>query len=202
MKEFSKRADAIIADLTAKGKRESMLLHSCCGPCSTACIEYLSGVFDLTVLFYNPNIAPPEEYERRASEQARYIRDFTTGVKCEICACDPSVFYAWVRGLEDCPEGGKRCEKCFELRLDECARTAKERGFDWFCTTLTVSPHKNARMINEIGERKEREYGVKFFPSDFKKKDGYLRSIKLSEKAGLYRQNYCGCAFSLRRDKQ
>lgn len=201
MKEFSRRADAIIADLAANGKRESMLLHSCCGPCSTACIEYLSGVFDLTVLFYNPNIAPAEEYERRAAEQARYIRDFTTGVKCEICAYEPSVFYDAVKGLEDCPEGGKRCERCFELRLDECARIAKERGFDRFCTTLTVSPHKNAQLINAIGERKEKEYGVKFFPSDFKKKDGYLRSIRLSEKAGLYRQNYCGCAFSLRQDK-
>lgn len=198
MNEYAKRADDIIADLALKGKRESMLLHSCCGPCSTACIDNLSKVFDLTVFFYNPNIAPTEEYELRAAEQMRYVRDFTTGVKCEICGYEPSVFYDGVKGLENCPEGGARCEKCFELRLDECARVAKERGFDWFCTTLTVSPHKNAKLINEIGERKEREYGVKFFPSDFKKKDGYLRSVRLSEKAGLYRQNYCGCAFSRR----
>lgn len=198
MKDFIKRADEITERLAKEGRRESMLLHSCCGPCSTACIDYLAKSFDLTVLFYNPNIAPKEEYDLRASEQARYIRDFTKGVKCEICDYDPAVFYDNVKGLEDCEEGGARCAKCFELRLDYCARLAKERGFDWFCTTLTVSPHKNAQLINEIGERLAREYGVRFFPSDFKKKDGYLKSVRLAKEAGLYRQNYCGCAFSRR----
>lgn len=198
MKDFIKRADEIKRGLSDEGRRESMLLHSCCGPCSTACIDYLSECFDVTVLFYNPNIAPEEEYDLRASEQARYVRDFTDGVKCEICAYDPWVFYDKVKGLENCEEGGARCEKCFELRLDHCARLAKERGFDWFCTTLTVSPHKNAELINAIGEEVAKKYGVKFFPSDFKKKDGYLKSVRLAKEAGLYRQNYCGCAFSRR----
>ncbi len=198
MKEFIKRADAIVDELTASGKRATMLLHSCCGPCSTYCIEYLAKAFDLTVLFYNPNIAPAEEYARRAAEQARYIRDFTDGVRCEICEYRPEEFLSLVKGLEKCPEGGERCEKCFELRLDRCARLAAERGFDYFCTTLTVSPHKNAELINRIGESKAAEYGVAFFPSDFKKKNGYLRSVELAKEASLYRQNYCGCAFSMR----
>lgn len=176
-----------------------MLLHSCCGPCSTACIDYLKDVFDVTVLFYNPNIAPEEEYKLRAAEQKRYIDDFTDGVKYVICDYDPREFYDRVKGLENCEEGGKRCEKCFELRLERCAALAKENGFDAFCTTLTVSPHKNAEIINEIGEKLAESYGVAFFPSDFKKKDGYLKSIRLSEKAGLYRQNYCGCVFSMRK---
>lgn len=198
MKEYIKRADEIKRALTERGEKQSMLLHSCCGPCSTACIEYLAEAFDLTVLFYNPNIAPEEEYSLRAAEQARYVRDYLKNVKCEICDYEPSVFYQAVKGFESCEEGGARCEKCFDLRLDYCAKVAKERGFDWFCTTLTVSPHKNAELINRIGEAKAEKYGVKFFPSDFKKKDGYLKSVRLAKEAGLYRQNYCGCAFSRR----
>lgn len=174
-----------------------MLLHSCCGPCSTACIEYLKECFDLTVLFYNPNIAPREEYEHRAAEQARYVRDYTDGVKCEICDYDPAVFYEAAKGFEDCEEGGERCARCFDVRLDYTARIAKEQGFEWFCTTLTVSPHKNADLVNATGERKAVEYGVRFFPSDFKKKNGYLNSVRLAKEANLYRQNYCGCIFSL-----
>ena len=198
MKDFIKQADAVKGELISGGKKATMLLHSCCGPCSTYCIEYLAGAFDLTVLFYNPNIAPYEEYMRRAEEQQRYIRDFTSGVKCEICDYRPEEFASRVKGFENCPEGGARCEKCFELRLDYCARLAKERGFDYFCTTLTVSPHKNAELINRIGQSKAQEYGVAFFPSDFKKKNGYLRSVELAKAASLYRQNYCGCAFSFR----
>lgn len=198
MNDFIKRAEEIKQSLKQSGKKESMLLHSCCGPCSTSCIDYLAECFDLTVLFYNPNIAPEEEYRLRAAEQQRYIRDFTSGIKCEVCDYHPEEFYEKVKGLENCPEGGARCEKCFELRLDYCAKIAAERGFDWFCTTLTVSPHKNAQLINAIGMKKAAEYGVKFFPSDFKKKDGYLKSIRLAKQAELYRQNYCGCAFSLR----
>ncbi len=198
MNDFIRRADAIKLGLKEKGVRESMLLHSCCGPCSTACIEYLADAFDLTVLFYNPNIAPEDEYALRAQELQRYIRDFTSGVKCEICDYDPQEFYSVVKGFEDCPEGGARCEKCFRLRLEYCARVAAERGFDWFCTTLTVSPHKNAQLINAVGQSLAEKYGVKFFPSDFKKKDGYLKSVRLAKEAGLYRQNYCGCIFSAR----
>lgn len=200
MNNYFRRAEEIKCALLKEGKRQSMLLHSCCGPCSTACIDYLKEVFDVTVLFYNPNIAPEEEYELRAAEQKRYIDDFTFGVKYIICDYDPKVFYDAVKGLENCEEGGKRCEKCFELRLDYCARLAKEKGFDTFCTTLTVSPHKNAEIVNGIGEIIAKRYDIPFFPSDFKKKDGYLKSIRLSENAGLYRQNYCGCAFSVRKD--
>lgn len=198
MKDLIRRADALKEEIIASGKRPSLLLHSCCGPCSTYCIEYLAEAFDVTVLFYNPNIAPEQEYRHRAEEQERYIRDFTHGVKCLICDYDPQEFYSRVKGLENCPEGGERCAACFDLRLDRCAKLAKEKGFDYFCTTLTVSPHKNARLINETGERKAAEYGVAFFPSDFKKKNGYLRSVELAKAASLYRQNYCGCAFSFR----
>lgn len=200
MKDIIRRADEIVARLTSQERKERMLLHSCCGPCSTACIDYLKDAFDLTVLFFNPNIAPQSEYELRAAEQKRYVEDFLTDVKCVICDYDPREFYDAVKGLENCEEGGERCALCFELRLDRCAKMAKEGGFDWFCTTLTVSPHKNAELINGIGLKKELEYGVKFFPSDFKKKDGYLKSVRLSAQAGLYRQNYCGCFFSRRHE--
>lgn len=197
MNDFFRKAEELKAEATDSGKRPRMLLHSCCGPCSTACIEYLAEAFDLTILFYNPNIAPEEEYRLRAKEQARYVSDFTEGVKCVICDYEPTAFYDAVKGFEQCKEGGDRCARCFDLRLDFSARYAYEHGFDYFCTTLTVSPHKNAVLINAIAEQKAKKYGIAFFPSDFKKKDGYLRSVRLAKAAGLYRQDYCGCAFSL-----
>lgn len=199
MKQYYKQALEIIESIKKSGQKQTMLLHSCCGPCSTACIEFLKDYFDITVLFYNPSIAPEEEYVHRANEQERYINDFLTGVKLIKCDFNPEEFYPFVNGYENCEEGGERCSICFDIRLTYTAKIAKQMNFDWFCTTLTVSPHKNAVLINEIGTKKEQEYGVRFFPSDFKKQNGFLNSIKLSEKAGLYRQDYCGCTFSKRK---
>lgn len=191
-----------IKKMSPDGSRKKLLLHSCCGPCSTACLQVLKEYFDVTVLFYNPNIAPEKEYILRKNEQERYIRDYAQGVQFLECGYDPDEFYRVVKGYEKCPEGGDRCALCFDLRLDFCAKVAKEKGFDCFCTTLTVSPHKNAELINSIGKLKESKYGVKFLPSDFKKKNGFLNSVKLSDEAGLYRQNYCGCVFSLNTERE
>ena len=175
-------------------EREKLALHSCCGPCSSYVIEYLSQYFDITVFFYNPNIHPGEEYEHRLLEQKRL---------CEImnvpffdCDYDVDNYFDFVKGFENEKEGGERCTKCFEMRLDYTAKKAKENGFSIFATTLTVSPHKNAPLINEIGERIAEKYHLKWLPSDFKKRSGYLRSIRISEQYNLYRQNYCGCIFS------
>lgn len=173
--------------------KKKLLLHCCCAPCSSACLERLKEYFEITVLFYNPNIENGE-YERRKAELIRLIE--TTGwAKITDCDHDTAEFYSAVRGLEDCREGGERCLKCFELRLKKTAEIAKDGGFDFFTTTLTVSPLKNAQKINEIGERLG---GDRWLCSDFKKKNGYLRSIELSREFGLYRQNYCGCIFSER----
>jgi len=175
-------------------EKPTLLLHACCAPCSSACLERLIDYFKVSVLFYNPNIED-EEYLKRKAELIRLINE--TGW-AEVFDCDHETgeFYSAVKGLEDCEEGGKRCEKCFALRLDKTARLAKQEGFDYFTTTLTVSPLKNAEIINEIGFALADKYGVKWLPTDFKKRNGYLRSIELSKKYGLYRQNYCGCIFS------
>lgn len=172
-----------------------LLLHSCCGPCSTRCLETLKEKFSVTVLFYNPNITDAEEYAKRKREQVRLLRE-TAWAEFLDCDYRPEEFFAAARGLEVEPEGGARCYECYKLRLAFTARTAKERGFGWFCSTLSVSPHKNARRLNEIGRECAEEYGVRWLPNDFKKQNGYLRSVKLSERYGLYRQNYCGCVFS------
>ena len=172
-----------------------LLLHSCCGPCSSRCLEALKETFDVTVLFYNPNITEADENELRKREQIRLLRESGWADIAEE-EYDPSVFYAAVRGREGEREGGSRCYLCYALRLDYTARFAKERGYEYFCTTLSVSPHKNARWINESGERFARQYGVAFLPSDFKKENGYLRSVELAKQYELYRQNYCGCEFS------
>ena len=176
----------------ARGKK--LLLHACCAPCSTACLERLSGLMDVTVLFYNPNIED-EEYQKRKTELTGFL---TRTGWADFLDCDhqKEAYYAAVKGLEDQKEGGARCAKCFKLRLDFTARTAAQEGYDYIATTLTVSPLKNARLINEIGEECAKEHGVKWLPSDFKKGDGYLRSCILSKEHGLYRQNYCGCIFS------
>lgn len=176
---------------------ERLLLHSCCGPCSTRCLEALCGTFAVTVLYYNPNIADPAEYRKRRSEQIRYLRE--TGAADFLEAdYDPPSFFAAAKGLEGEPEGGARCTECFRLRLDYTARRAKEEGFGWFATTLTVSPHKDAARINALGEEAAARFGVRWLPSDFKKENGYLRSIQLSRQYDLYRQNFCGCPFSRR----
>lgn len=177
----------------AAGKR--LLLHSCCAPCSSHCLTELSGVFRVSVLYYNPNLDSREEYERRKGEQIRFLRE--TGY-ADLLDCDysPEAFQEIAAGLEGEKEGGARCAKCFKLRLKRTAEEAKKGGFDYFATTLTVSPLKNAQLINEIGFALEKEFGVKYLPSDFKKRSGYLHSIELSKEYNLYRQNYCGCIYS------
>ncbi|MCL2718089.1 MAG: epoxyqueuosine reductase QueH [Lachnospiraceae bacterium] len=196
--------------LTMNNKIKTLLLHSCCAPCSSYVLEYLENDFCVTVFFYNPNITSRPEYELRRDEQKRLPALLFTEPRGTVTVDSnwfapffiegdykPESFYDITKGLEACPEGGERCFCCFELRLKETARVAYERGFDYFATTLTVSPHKNAEKINEIGKQVAVEYnGLLYLPSDFKKKGGYQRSIELSKKYGLYRQNYCGCEFS------
>ena len=174
-------------------KKRRLLLHCCCAPCSSACLERLKDFFEITVLFYNPNIED-DEYERRKAELKRLI-DETGWAKIIDCDHDTGEFYEAVEGLEDCPEGGDRCLKCFELRLKRTAELAERDNYDYFTTTLTISPLKNAEAINEIGERLG---GDRWLYSDFKKQNGYLRSIQLSKEFELYRQDYCGCLFSER----
>lgn len=176
--------------------RPKLLLHSCCGPCSTTVLTLLVSHFDITVLYYNPNIEPKEEYYKRKEEQIRFIKEFNNEhIKFMDCDYNNQDFRNRVVGLEQEREGGARCAVCFKLRLEKTAEIAKALDFDYFGTTLTVSPHKNSEVINKIGALLETEYGVKYLYSDFKKKDGYKRSIELSKKYNLYRQDYCGCEF-------
>lgn len=180
----------------------TLLLQVCCAPCGSYVIDYLARHFNVTILYYNPNIWPREEYDKRLYELRRMLPMMETKYPVSVMECeyDDSAFYEAAKGLEDAPEGGARCTKCFELRMGRTALLAKERGFDWFTTTLSVSPHKNAQLLNRIGERLSEETGVKYLHADFKKREGYKRSIELSGKYGLYRQNYCGCRFSYRED--
>ena len=181
-----------------KGKaKKKLLLHSCCAPCSTACVEKLIEHFDLTIYYYNPNIDTLEEFELRQKEQVRYCQK--VGITCIESDYDKQTFLTAVHGKEKEKEGGARCKECFYLRLKATAEKAKENGFDYFATTLTVSPLKNACLINEIGVELEGLVGIKYLPTDFKKDNGYLRSITLSKENDLYRQNYCGCEFSKER---
>jgi predicted adenine nucleotide alpha hydrolase (AANH) superfamily ATPase len=179
----------------------SLLLHSCCGPCSSYCLEVLSRHFNVTVLWYNPNIQPESEYVLRLENQRKLIENLKTlnHVKIIECNYDPNEFFDVTKGMENEREGGIRCTECFLLRLENTVRVAKAQGYDYFTTTLTVSPHKNAPLINGIGYSLSEQYGVKFLPSDFKKKNGYKRSIELSKEFELYRQDYCGCIFSKNR---
>ena len=182
------------------GHVPSLLLHACCAPCSSYCLEYLSQYFSITVLFYNPNISPAAEYQNRVDEIKRLISELPA--KNKISLIDgrylPEEFYTSVKGLENEPEGGKRCHVCYELRLHEAAVVAKELGYDYFTTTLSISPLKDADKLNEIGKKLSDEYGISYLYSDFKKKNGYKRSIELSKEYKLYRQNFCGCVFSKR----
>lgn len=195
---YQKELDRIIDGLGQQGEPPRLLLHVCCAPCSSYCLEYLSEYFDITVYYYNPNISKKEEYLKRLAEEERYIsvKEFKYPVKLTESNYDPQEFFDAVRGLEKEPEGGLRCRECFKLRLEASAKKAKELGFEWFTTTLTISPLKNAALLNEIGAEMGKKYGVKWLPSDFKKKEGYKRSIELSREYGLYRQDYCGCVFS------
>lgn len=182
------------------GKRPSLLLHSCCGPCSSSVLERLTKHFSVTLLWYNPNLYPESEYERRLETQLDLLRKsgMADKVRIMIKLWSSSDYYEAVKGLEDEPEGGSRCEQCFRLRLFETAKIASENAFDYFCTTLSVSRYKNAPLLNEIGEAAGKEFGVKWLPSDFKKHGGEQRSQELSREYGLYRQDYCGCEYSLR----
>ena len=198
-RNYQKELDSILEGLARDGRVPRLLLHSCCAPCSSYVLEYLSRYFYITVLYYNPNIFPPSEYALRVREQESLISrmDFVYPVAFLEGSYRPETFYEAVKGLEGEPEGGKRCEKCYELRLLEAAKEAKAGDYDYFTTTLTISPLKSADKLNEIGRRLGTEYGVAYLPSDFKKKNGYKRSIELSKKYGLYRQDYCGCEFSV-----
>lgn len=188
-----------------KNTKQTLLLHSCCGPCSSAVLERLVADYNVTVLYYNPCIHPQSEYIKRKETQLEVIKKLNEKSDSKIlfldCDYDPESYFEKVKGLENEKEGGARCEVCFKQRLEMTARLAKENGFDLFTTTLTVSPHKNAELINEIGEKFAKEFGVEFLYSNFKKQNGYLRSIELSKEMGLYRQNYCGCAYSIREVK-
>ncbi|HJC58637.1 MAG TPA: epoxyqueuosine reductase QueH [Candidatus Eisenbergiella intestinipullorum] len=225
-KELEKILRGLEAEEASGGRKKRLLLHACCAPCSSYVLEYLREKFEITVLYYNPNITERGEYEKRCEELKRLAermneerfgaeraeegwsrqerelsgempRALPSGyLLVEEGEWEPKRFFEVSKGLENLPEGGERCFRCYELRLRETARLAAERGFDYFTTTLTISPLKNAAKLNEIGERMAEEYGVAFLPSDFKKKNGYKRSVELSEEYGLYRQDYCGCIFS------
>lgn len=178
------------------GRRPRLLLHSCCGPCSSAVIERLAQHFDLTIYYYNPCIEPEAEYIRRLSEQTRLLSLLPGEIPLLSCPYDHEAFAAFAEGMAHAPEGGERCLSCFGLRLNETARAAREQGFEYFTTTLSVSPHKNAENLNRIGKAAGEKYDVKYLTADFKKKNGYLRSLQLSKEFDLYRQDYCGCLYS------
>ena len=190
--------DEILKSIENSGERKTLLLHSCCAPCSSYCLEYLSRYFEITDMFYNPNIYPPEEYDKRASELERLIGEMPleNDVHFLLTEYDEREFYNAVKGLESLGEGSERCHACFRLRLERAARYAKENGFDFFTTTLSISPYKNAQALYDISKEISEKYGIAFLPSDFKKKNGYKRSVELSHEYDLYRQDYCGCIFS------
>lgn len=202
---YQKMLDDTIAQITAQGTVPTLLLHSCCAPCSSYCLEYLSDYFQITVFYYNPNIYPEEEYWKRVNEQQHFIERFPAKhpIRFVEGAYDKERFYEMAKGLEEVREGGERCFRCYELRLRESAELARRMGMDYFTTTLSISPLKNAEKLNEIGEQLAKEYRVRYLHSDFKKKNGYKRSVELSEEYGMYRQYYCGCVFSKRqRDEE
>ena len=202
-RNYQKELDKKLEAFQREGQVPALFLHSCCAPCSSYVLEYLSNYFQITVFYYNPNITEQEEYEKRVEEQQRLIREMDTKypVKFLEGAYEPERFFEIAKGLEEIPEGGSRCRKCFELRLAETARLCKEGGYDYFTTTLTISPLKNAPLLNEVGELTAETYGTVFLNSDFKKKNGYKRSVELSQEYGLYRQEYCGCIYS-RQERQ
>ena len=205
-RNFQRELDKIIAgievELSTGGRKPKLLLHSCCAPCSSYPLLYLAKYFEIVDFYYNPNISPKDEHDKRADELERLINAFKDEYGYEIRfiegAYEPEKFYEMARGLEEVPEGGERCFKCYRLRMEEAAKLAKAEGADYFTTTLSISPLKNAGKINEIGEELGAIYGVKHLPSDFKKREGYKQSVELSQKYELYRQNYCGCVFSQR----
>ncbi|MCI8769723.1 MAG: epoxyqueuosine reductase QueH [Lachnospiraceae bacterium] len=196
--------DKIIDSITADGITPTLLMHSCCAPCSSYCLSYLAEYFSITVLYYNPNISPKEEYDKRVQEQIRLIGELSLKNKVRFIEgnYEPERFYQMAEGMEHLPEGGERCFACYRLRQREAARYAKEHGFDYFTTTLSVSPHKNAQKLNEIGLSLAEEFQIPYLVSDFKKRGGYQKSIEYSRAYHLYRQNYCGCEFSKRQAEE
>ena len=197
--------DRKLSELTENSARPSLLLHACCAPCSSYVLEYLSKYFSITLFFFNPNISAKAEYDTRYEELLRLVSEMglESSVKTVNGDYQPERFFAIAKGLEQLPEGGERCKKCYALRLEEAAKKAALGGFDYFTTTLSISPHKNAEWLNTIGASLSQEYGVPYLFSDFKKRGGYLRSCELSEKYGLYRQDFCGCVYSkAERDKR
>ena len=197
-RNFQREMDNLIAKLQKENRVPTLLLHSCCAPCSSYVLEYLSDFFIINVLYYNPNISSKEEYDLRLAEQKRLIEEMNFKNPVSLIAGEykPEDFYSVAKGLEKCPERGKRCHRCYRLRLEHTAKTAKETGADYFATTLTLSPLKDAKALNEIGKELSAEYNVDYLCSDFKKKEGYKRSLELSRQYGLYRQNFCGCVYS------
>lgn len=195
---YQKILDKELEKIKSEGTTPTLLLHSCCAPCSSYVIEYLSKYFKITVFYYNPNISPDNEYRYRADEQKRLIESMPLENPVEFLEGEynPADFFEASKGLENEPEGGARCAKCFNLRLSKTAETAQQGNYDYFSTTLTISPLKNAQLINNIGKELSKKYNVPYLLSDFKKKNGYKRSIVLSNEYNLYRQNYCGCVFS------
>ena len=196
-RNYQREMEAEIAGM--EGRRPTLLLHSCCGPCSSAVLERLTEHFRVTLLYYNPNIEPEEEYLHRLSEQERLLSLLPEEVPMLPCGYDHETFEAFAPALADAPEGGERCLACFAMRLNYTAEQAKEHGFEYFTTTLSVGPHKNADNVNRIGEEAGKRYGVKYLFADFKKKNGYLRSLELSREYELYRQDYCGCGYSMQK---
>ena len=191
-----------LKELDSLKERKKLLLHSCCAPCSSWVITFLTKYFDITILYYNPNIAPIEEYNKRKKEQIRLINEIDKIGKIDIIDCDydNDIYEDKIKGYEECPERGERCTICFNLRLEKTAKIAKENNYDYFCSTLSVSPYKNANLINKIGIELQDKYNIKWLYSDFKKNDGYKNSIELSKKYNLYRQDYCGCIYSQRKN--
>ena len=194
---YQNQLDRIIENISPDNPPR-LLLHSCCAPCSSYTLEYLSRYFDITVYYFNPNISPKQEFDKRFEEQKRLISQMPFKNSVTLVEGDYNYddFLEIAKGLENVPEGGERCFRCYKMRLESTARLAKEQGFDYFCTTLSISPLKHSQKINELGFEIEEKYGVKWLPSDFKKHEGYKRSIQLSREYSLYRQNFCGCVFS------
>ena len=199
---YQRELEKIIEGHQSAGEVPTLLLHSCCAPCSSYVLEYLSDYFRITVFYYNPNIYPDEEYEKRVKEQQSFIRRLpvTHPVSFLAGSYEKDRFYQMAKGLEQEPEGGERCFRCYELRLRKTAELAEQLGMDYFTTTLSISPLKNATKLNEIGLGLAKEYHTSYLVSDFKKKNGYKRSVELSNEYGMYRQNYCGCIFSIRKE--
>ena len=204
-RNYRKELEKIIEKHQKEDRIPTLFLHSCCAPCSSYCISCLAEHFHVTVFYYNPNIYPPEEYTMRVQEQERFIQEFPTRYPVQFVegSYDSNRFYEMAKGMENLPEGGERCFACYRLRLSETAAYAKEHGYDFFTTTLSISPLKNAEKLNEIGAELEKEYGVSYLFSDFKKKDGYKKSTEISKEYHMYRQYYCGCVYSKRdRDRE